>query len=166
LMSLALAGFFALLIIHIAGLAGHARIFNRTIEFLVPGMFVVWFCTIFVATRLTRDFKQKDFWKAALRGCPTWMRYGVWVVFGYSWLGFLLIAVLSHGKLDSNQGPSPVMSAVLMTFYGVAFAINYSALHVEELDSARRCMNGHELRPLAKFCDECGAPATQKVIRC
>ena len=46
-----------------------------------------------------------------------------------------------------------------ITFYSVSFCVMYSVLHVDKFDSTRRCLNGHATSPLAKFCDECGAPA-------
>jgi hypothetical protein len=49
---------------------------------LFPGIFVVWFPTILVMNGLTRDFKQMDLWKAALRGCPSWMRTILWITAG------------------------------------------------------------------------------------
>jgi hypothetical protein len=150
--------------IHVSSLAGHGRQLEQWLTILVPAMFAIWFCTIFVATRLTRDFKQKDFWKAALRGCPAWMRYGVWTVAGYAWLGMMLMFFLSREKMNTQGGPPPMMSAVLMTFYVIAFAINYSALHVNEVDSSRRCLNGHVVHPLAKFCEECGAAVTEQNV--
>ena len=45
------------------------------------------------------------------------------------------------------------------TFYAISFCVMYSLLHVKEYDASRRCMNGHVISPLAKFCEECGAPA-------
>jgi hypothetical protein len=35
---------------------------------LIFGLFVVWFPTVLLMNHLTANFKQKDMWKAALRG--------------------------------------------------------------------------------------------------
>jgi hypothetical protein len=47
---------------------------------------------------------------------------------------------------------------VIIPFFLIAAAIAYSALNAERNDSLTRCVNGHPVQPLAKFCDECGAP--------
>ena len=80
LLALAVAGFIAVAAIHVASLFGVTYPFDRFLQFLAPGIFVAFIPTIFVMNRLTRDFKQKDLWRAALCGCPPWMRWTVWVV--------------------------------------------------------------------------------------
>jgi len=155
---LAVAGLLALFIVHAAALTGNTQPFAHYLKFLGPGIFVVWLPTIFVMNRLTRDFKQKDIWRAALRGCPTWMRRAVWCLFGYSWVGFFILPMLFGGGMESEANKARSMSAVLMMFYTIAAAVMFSALHAKRADTTRRCMNGHTAQPLAKFCEECGAP--------
>lgn len=43
-------------------------------------------------------------------------------------------------------------------FYPIPLAVMYSATRVERFDESRRCLNGHRVSPLAKSCEECGAP--------
>jgi len=50
----AVAGFFAVLAIHVASLFGVTFPFERFLQFLVPGIFAVFVPTIFVMNRLTR----------------------------------------------------------------------------------------------------------------
>jgi len=158
LLVVALAGVACVLGIHIASLIGISEPFEKSIPILFPILFVVWAATVLTMNRLTRDFKQKDIWKAALRGCPTWMRRAVWVVFGYSWLGFFVLPILFGGGMSSKANGARMGSATILAFYTVAAAVLYSALNAEHFDSTRRCLNGHSVQPLAKFCDECGAP--------
>lgn len=118
------------------------------------GVFVVWFPTIFLMTKLTEDFKQKDIWKAALRGCPTWMRRLLWALVGFVvLLAFLPLVLRAHRAYPDITVLFPAC------FYAVSFCITYSLINAEEHDSTRRCLNGHPISPLAKFCEECGAPA-------
>lgn len=164
---LSAAGFAALLIIHLASLFGVAYPFERLAGILGPGIFVVFLPTISVMNRLTRDFKQKDIWRAALRGCPTWMRRAVWTICGYSWLGFFLLPLIFGGGMDSATNKARVGSGALMAFYLIPFAVLYSATKTEALDESRRCLNGHHVSPLGKFCEECGAPvapSTQQLM--
>lgn len=158
-LALAVIGFIILAVIHVASLSGVTYPFDHLLQFLGPGIFVVFIPTIFVMNRLTRDFKQKDLWRAALRGCPRWMRWSVWAVCGYTWLGFFVLPLLYSGGMDNPANKARSMSGVLMMFYLIPAAVLYSATQVQRLDESRRCLNGHHLSPFAKFCEECGAPA-------
>jgi len=155
---LAASGFTVTLICHVASLFGIPLGLQQYLKFLFPGVFVVFLPTIFVMNRLTRDFKQKDLWRAALRGCPPWMRRAVGIIAGYSWLGFFGLPWLYGGGMNSPANRDRVMSAMLMTFYLVPAAVLYSATRVQSLDESRRCLNGHRVSPSAKFCEQCGAP--------
>jgi hypothetical protein len=122
---------------------------------LFIGIFVVWFPTVILMNQLTKDFKQKDVWKAALRGCPPWMKTGMWVLVGCVFVLFFL----SNIRVHSPENSSFVFVLFPITFYSISFCAMYSLIHVEEFDNSRRCLNGHRISPLAKFCEECGAPA-------
>ena len=78
---LASVGFVTVLSVHIVALAGSTSGFSNLIKFLFLGIFVVWLPTVLAMTRMTREFKQKDIWRAALRGCPLWMKRGLYFVF-------------------------------------------------------------------------------------
>jgi len=143
--------------LHLASFHAGPELAKRAIPILFPGVFVVWLPTILVANRLTRDFKQRDFWNAALRGCPAWMRKGQWVIWGYVFFVSFGLPFLLVGR---NLGSSPDAFVIFpAVFYSSSFCVMYSALHVEQVDTGRKCLNGHRIGPLAKFCDECGAPA-------
>jgi hypothetical protein len=122
---------------------------------LFIGIFVVWLPTVLLMNTLTRDFKQKDLWKAALRGCPRWMRIGLWVVDGGVMALTFLPVILGRNSVPSEGG----FTLFPVVFYSVSFCTMYSIIHVDEFDASRRCLNGHTIPPLAKFCDECGSPA-------
>jgi hypothetical protein len=111
--------------------------------------------------RLTSDFKQKDLWTAALRGCPSWMRNALWVVIGCVFAVFFF-PLISKG----NPGEGPQTFVLFpITFYAVSFCVMYSFIQAEKQDALRRCLNGHTISPLAKFCEECGAPAATSEAR-
>jgi hypothetical membrane protein len=73
-MVLSAVGVLLCLSFYLLGLTGIYPLPANEMQFLFIGIFVVWFPTVILANRLTKDFKQRDFWKAALRGCPAWMR--------------------------------------------------------------------------------------------
>src|SRR5215831_12410946 len=74
LMLLAGLGFVLSLAAHLAALAGIQIPGGELVWGLHIGIFVVWFPTVLVANRMTRDTRNKDFWKNALAGCPRWMQ--------------------------------------------------------------------------------------------
>lgn len=141
--------------------ATNPAIEKDVLKFLVPGIFVVWFPTVLLMNSLTRDFKQRDIWKAALRGCPSWMRTGLWVLIGFVFAMFFLPFLWG-----SDPGKSPASFVVFpASFYAISFCVMYSLLHVERIDAGSRCLNGHRMSPLAKYCEECGAPAAPKEMQ-
>ncbi|MBZ5657960.1 MAG: hypothetical protein LAO56_22080 [Acidobacteriia bacterium] len=154
-MALSAAGVVLCLGLYFLGPAGIHPLQARETPVLFGGVFVVWFPTVILMNRLTQDFKQKDLWKAALRGCPPWMRVALWVVIGCVFAAFFLPMLSKRNPGDAPQ--TFVLFPII--FYAVSFCVMYSLVNVEEHDSSRRCLNGHPISPLAKFCEECGAPA-------
>jgi hypothetical protein len=123
------------------------------------GIFVVWIPAVLVSQRLTAEVARKDFWKAALRGSPPWMKYMVYGFFGYALLNFAIF--ITHPPSKGGSGPMPPdvvrgFSGHWMAFYAAAMAILYSAAHAKDRDASRRCLNGHAVGPLAQFCERCG----------
>jgi hypothetical protein len=157
-LALAVVGFVAVLAVHVGSLFGATYAFEHFLKFLGPGVFVVFVPMIFVMNQLSRDFKQKDVWRAALRGCPRWMRRAVWAIIGYAWAGFFALPFLYGGGMDSTANKARSMSATLLMFYLIPASVLYSATRVRAFDESRRCLNGHHVSPFAKFCEECGAP--------
>jgi hypothetical protein len=51
-----------------------------------------------------------------------------------------------------------------MPFYSMAFAIMYSAIHVEQRDAQRRCLEGHPVSPAAQYCEQCGKPVAEVLV--
>ncbi len=154
-MVLAALGVFSSFCLSIASVSGYAPVEKTAFRFLFPGIFVVWLPTILFMNLLARDFKQRDLWKAALRGCPAWMRAAQWVVWGIAFAAFFA-PFLWGSKPEAFPAGFLFLPA---TFYSVSFCVAYSLLHVEKYDAEHCCLNGHRMSPSAKFCEECGAPA-------
>ncbi|HYF51254.1 MAG TPA: hypothetical protein VEJ63_17705 [Planctomycetota bacterium] len=160
---LSLIGLFLSIISHLAGLIGYEAPLGSASWWLHVGIFVIWFPAVLCAQRLVKDFKQKDFWKAALRGCPPWMRYVTYGFFIYAMINFILFigATPAKGSHHASDAPPEVIrgfSGHWMAFYSVGAAILYSSIQVAKRDPARRCNSGHPVGPAAKFCESCGAP--------
>jgi hypothetical protein len=166
---LATIGLVLSLTVHVSSLLGMPSPLGEASWALHIGVFVVWFPAVLASRGLVKDFKQEDFWKAALRACPTWMKYMTSLFFVYAIVNFLTFMLLDvgGGKIDPGSGGTP--SSVLrgfsghwMAFYSAAMALLYSRIHVAEHDAARRCPDGHPVSPSAKFCEECGAEMVER----
>jgi len=128
---------------------------------LFPGVFVVWFPAVIVASRMTRFENRKDIWKITLSGCPKWMRAILWTICGLGAANFLYFVVLSGNKYE--HGPSiQFAGGHLLIFYGTAFCVMYSALHAQKLLSTRHCPNGHVASPGDAYCPQCGESINTK----
>ncbi len=145
---------------HVCAMQGVGGPLGDQTWFLHIGIFIVWLPGILAARHLSRNVPQKYLWKATLRGCPIWMQYAVYGLFGYAIINFLIF-MLS----DRPQGSGPMPPAIVrgfsghwMIFYGLAFAILWSYIQLRGANMARRCPAGHEVGPLAKFCEQCGQP--------
>jgi hypothetical protein len=159
-MVLAACGFALSVAAHIAALAGIAIPGGGQVWVLHIGIFVVWLPTVLVGNRIARYANRKDFWKVALAGCPAWMRRGLFVLFGYAIVNFILfiVSTTSQPKPTGAAPPSVTrgFSGHWMVFYAAAFATLYSATHAPHLLRERKCPLGHAVSPSARFCPECG----------
>jgi hypothetical protein len=155
-MAVSALGVIACFLLHIASFFGSPESGQRLFPKLFIGLFIVWLPTVLLMNGLTRDFKQRDLWKAALRGCPGWMQKTLWVIWGYVFFAAFILPFLR----SSNPGASPSSFVIFpAVFYSTSFGVMYSLLQADEIDAGRLCLKGHLISPLAKFCEECGAPA-------
>lgn len=157
---LALIGLVLSVTVHVFSLLNLKIPFGKLVWFLHGGIFVVWIPVVIIGNKLTDGYKRKNFWKAALRGCPKWMKGAVYFFIGYAVINFIIFAVLSTGaeKEVSEAMQTRGFSGHWMFFYSVAAAVLYSATKAEKVDKNSKCPNGHSVSPTAKYCEECGAP--------
>src|ERR1700759_5718644 len=101
IMFLAMGGFCASLLVHVLALAGLPSPFGPATWRLHIGVFVVWLPAVWVFQRMTRNVRQADLWKAVLRGCPPWVTTGMYIVFGYAILNFVLF-LIQTGSYPKN----------------------------------------------------------------
>lgn len=163
LLAVASVGFAAQAVVHIAALCGLTAPFQQLEKLLIPALFVVFVPMILLMNRMTRDFRQRDIWKAALRGCPQWMRVTLWTIAGYAWLAALSPLLFGSRNL-SPLASARCASAMILAFYAISVGVLYSATQVAKVDVARRCLNGHPVGPAAKYCEECGAPVAVEAM--
>lgn len=156
---IAFAGFLASLLVHVLSLFGLGSPFGHITWALHGGVFVVWIPAVIVSQRLTKNVNRADMWKAILRGCPSWARTAVTVLFGYTFLNFFLF-LLQTTAYPKNNVPEVVeyrgFSGHWMLFYAAAAAIFHSALRLGDTTQPR-CPRGHEVPPFAHYCEVCGS---------
>jgi hypothetical protein len=93
--------------LYLLGITGVFLLPSKDAIVLFAGIFLVWLPTILLMNRLTRDFKQKDLWKAALRGCPPWMRNALWLL----WVCVRCL-LLSPNLKSKSRGSPPNIRAL------------------------------------------------------
>lgn len=123
-MMLSGAGVVFCLAFYLLAVSGIFAVPGKDAMLLFIGIFPIWLPTILFMGRLTSEFKQKDLWKAALRGCPSWMRVVLYVLIGAAFLAFLF-PLLTGGK--PGEGPFTFM-LFPSTFYAISFCVMYSLL--------------------------------------
>ncbi len=156
---LALLGFAVSLLVHLAAWAGIAP--PKAAWGLHFGIFVVWLPTVLVSQGLTREFKQREFWNAALRGAPPWASTALKGLMAYAIANFVLFMfqTTQGGAKPDEAAEARMFSGHWLIFYGAAAATLYSAAQLREHgDRPRTCLNGHAVSVAARFCEQCGAP--------
>jgi hypothetical protein len=152
----ALAGLLASAAWHLGILAGHDFLGEAGMVLFV-GIFVVWFPTVMSLQKLAPALQRGGSWKVLLAGAPDWVKTVVGAVFIYAMINFGLGFV----GVFATTGPGfwRIGSGHAMAFYAAAWGLSLAAVRREELGIEWKCQNGHDMSPIAKFCDECGAPA-------
>lgn len=144
---------------HVLALTGIVPLDGRIVMLLHIGIFVVWIPTVLVVNRATKGANRKDFWKIALSGCPSWMRYAVYGLFCYAALNFLIfISSTMHGPRSKEITAETIrgFSGHWMIFYAAAFATLYSAIWRPQMLRDRKCPNGHTVAVSDGYCPTCG----------
>ncbi len=152
---LAATGLITTIIFHLSSILRLPFEHYNMVFYLAGGVFIVWLPTVLLASSLTKEFKQKDFWKAAMRGCPIWLKKSVYIIFVYAVINFIYMMIT--GPDEDEISTARFISGHLLPFYAAALGTLYSAVKIDMHDNTRRCENGHPISPAAKFCEECGA---------
>ena len=125
------------------------------------GIFPLWIPVALIGQQMSGSLSRWDFWKAALSGCPPWMRYMTYGFFIYALINFAIFAIFvnAHPQVKGADPPAELFhgfSGHWMAFYSAGLAILTSA-YCRGLDNLRpRCPHGHEIGWNDKFCPKCG----------
>jgi hypothetical protein len=138
-------GWIVSVVASVAGLAG-AQLPSWLQGAMFFTLFPLWLVTVLLMNKLAAGVDNKDLWKAAFRGCPTWLRYAIWGSWGYTFICF--IATIGGQHEAGGIG-------FLGVFYASALGAFVTAAVTGE--EPTECTNGHPIGPFDKFCRECGA---------
>src|SRR5688572_3222051 len=155
-MLLAGIGLIISMLIHVSTLVGLAVPPFASSTYLHFGVFIVWAPAVLLMQPLTKEFKQKDLWRGALRGCPPWTMRAIQILGGYAFLNFFAFLYLERGRSQSeipDEWTVRLFSAYWICFYATALAVFYSYWVTRSRDMARRCPNGHAAPPTANYCE-------------
>ena len=125
------------------------------------GIFPLWIPVVLIGQKMSGNMRSWGFWKTALSGCPTWMKYMTYGFFIYAFINFVLFVILVNAHPPSKGGDPPVevfhgFSGHWMAFYAAGLAILTSAYY-RGLDNLQpRCRYGHEIGWNDQFCPKCG----------
>lgn len=155
-------GFVASLAVHLLALFGVLPPGGEAVFGLHAGVFVVGFPVLLVSFRIGQGQRTNVSWKQMLSGCPAWMRYAA--------LGLLLYAIVNlviafssttNGHASGSEALNPatlrVFSGHWMFFYGLAFAVIFSAYRKPWLLRTAKCPIGHKVAHAEGFFATCGA---------
>jgi hypothetical protein len=156
-------GLIASFVVHALTFFGVTLGGNPLFVTLHVAIFPLWFIVVTIAMKTMAGMSRKDSWKAALSGCPAWMRYMTNGFFIYALVNFLIFFLTSmanapHGvKLDT---PSPEIwrgfSGHWMAFYSAGLAIATTAYRRGTDNWGAQCPNGHAVAVSDNYCPVCG----------
>jgi hypothetical protein len=128
------------------------------------GIFPLWLPVVLIGGKMTGGTSRGNFWKAALSGCPPWMRYMTYGFFIYAGVNFVVFIVLTGlyppSKELGGNPPAVVLhgfSGHWMAFYSAGLAVLTSAYRRGLSNLQRRCPFGHDVGWSDQFCPACGA---------
>jgi hypothetical protein len=161
LMLYAACGLALSLVVHILSFFG-IQLGGKNLFFgLHIGIFPLWIPVVLIAQKMSGGASRKDFWKAALAGCPPWMRYMTYGFFIYAFINFAIFFILtaSHPSVKGGDPPAEVLhgfSGHWMAFYAAGLAVLTSTYYRGLSNLQPRCRYGHEIGWNDKFCPQCG----------
>jgi hypothetical protein len=96
-----------------------------------------------VSTRLSQALGVRSSWKAALIGCPKWMRLVVLCLFAYTALGLIaqFLAPAEPKHTEISVAALRTFSSFWMLFFFVGFAVSFSAMRSGHILISGRARN-------------------------
>ena len=128
------------------------------------GIFPLWIPVVLISMRMSGGMNRRGFWKDALSGCPSWMKYMTYGFLIYAVVNFAIFIILTSlhppPKQISGAPPAVVLhgfSGHWMAFYSAGLAILTTAYRRGLSNLQRRCPFGHTVGWSDRFCPTCGS---------
>lgn len=148
---LSVTGLVLSLAAHAAALLGLPQPPGPAASWLDVGVLVVWLPALVASGRLDANSAARGcFGKAALRGCPGWMRWLTYGFFVYGIVGFLLFRAVTAPEAFGG------FTGHRMAFYSAAAATLYSAVTASRSAPARRDPGGRPASAATSSCEAGG----------
>jgi hypothetical protein len=162
LMVYAACGLVLSLAVHILSFFGVTLGSTTLFTALHVGIFPLWIPVVLIGRKMAGGgMRRGDFWKAALSGCPPWMKYMTYGFFAYAVANFALFMFYApSGQHAGANVPADVahgFSGHWMAFYSAGLAIVTTAYRRGLSNLQRTCPFGHEVSWTDRFCPTCGA---------
>ncbi len=141
------------IIVHILSILGPDYIFSGVDGFvwMLHGIgILLGIPAILSAQKLTIGTKEKDFWKAALKECPSWMRKMVGFFFLYGIVSFIFFITKSEETTSGHGTPASIFkgfSGCWMIIYSIEVAIFHSYLKKRFSDVSKNYL-GTQVLPM------------------
>jgi hypothetical protein len=159
LMVYAACGLVLSLTVHILSFFGIALGGQTLFTALQLGIFPLWIPVVLIGRKMAGGGQRRsDFWKAALSGCPAWMKYMTYFFLAYAVLNFLW--PIGHAPKDQHQGDDVIahgFSGHWMVFYSTGLAMLTTTYRRGLSNLECKCPFGHDVGWSDRSCPTCGA---------
>jgi hypothetical protein len=141
------------IIVHVLSMSGPEDIFSSVdalVWILHGGAILLGFPSILCVQKLTIGTKEKDFWKAALKDCPSWMRKMVGFFVLYGIINFIFFITKTEPATSGHGTPTSIFkgfSGHWMIIYSIEVAIFHSYLKKRFSDVSKNS-TGDQILPM------------------
>jgi len=145
------------LIVHILSFFGIALGGNTLFTALHLGIFPLWIPVALIGRKMVGGGQRRsDFWRAALSGCPAWMKYMTYFFLAYAILNFLWFTAQAPKGHQGDDAIAHGFSGHWIAFYSAGLAMMITAYRRGLSNLERKYPFGDDVGWTDKFCPTCG----------
>lgn len=169
LMAYAVCGIILSVAAHLLGISGLQPPSDGYLIGLMLGIFPLWVPATYIVMKLMHGAPNKDYWKIVHSGCPAWMNLTDRILHWYAFANFVGVplAPFLAPELLQSTGAAPRAFWIVASSYGMLFYFaGLCALTTAYWKGIeRKCLNGHVVGVVDKFCPTCGTSLGTDAIR-
>ena len=114
-----------------AAFLGKTHPFDLSSDYLFVGLFLVWIPTGLLVNSTSLKQGRRWTWRAVLRGCPKYLQWAMWILFGYS-LVSIGLQFINAGEMGSQLYSDRAVSSGFLAMYSAAACLLYSGTQAEK----------------------------------